>query len=284
MDDLQRTRSQPSSGPSVRTLLAAPVRVQTYRNLLYLLAQLPLGIAYFTTLVTLGATGLAGAIIFTEALPEMLAELGSEPGAVVGLAVAVPLLVVIAASLLVVGVLGVTVGGVAAFTADRLLSGAILGRPFPHTALSWSDADSPRAFLASYLRSPGTYLAAVWTLLKFPIGVAVFVLLTVPLTFSAVFLAAPLLYNVPGADLQVAWPGVFEFQYVDGFYTVDSGVALEGGRWAIDTLPEALLMSAFGVLVLLAALNLFNLLAWLLAELTAVASRHAGVFAVGVRE
>lgn len=50
----------------------APFRAETYQNLLYLLLQFPLGIAYFTVLVTSGAIGIAGIVAVFAAVPSVV--------------------------------------------------------------------------------------------------------------------------------------------------------------------------------------------------------------------
>jgi hypothetical protein len=89
------------------------------------------------------------------------------------------------------------------------------------------------------------------------------------------------LYDDPGANLTVQLPDSLRFSLVDGFHTVDFGVALNAGAWTVDTLPEALVASAVGAVLLVVALNVFNGLASLLGGLTGLLCRYARVFDVG---
>lgn len=276
MDTLQ---TSPGRGPTAALVafLAAPLRPQTYRNLTYLALQFPLGIVSFTTLVATGATAFAGVTILTEALPDVLGEAAAGGVATVPLVVAALLLVVVAVGLGVVGVVAVTVAGVALFTLHRLLTGAILDESLPASPVAGSLREAPAGFLRAFLGRPGTYLATLAALATFPIGIAALVATLVPSTLAAVFLAAPFVYDQPGSSYQLSLPEGVTFSYVDGLYTVDS-VVVPGGIWTVDTMPEALALAAVGVGLVVVGLNAFNLLAWALGRATAVVSRHATTF------
>jgi hypothetical protein len=285
MDNLQHGRTdggQPAR--PVVDFLAAPVRVQTYRNLLYLFVQFPLGIAYFVTLVTLGATAVGAVSILTEALPTVVGETPGAGAGIVALLVAVPILLLVAVALFAVGVLGASLGGVGLFTVDRFVTSLVLGRSLPTSPVEGSPLADPVGFARSYFLTPGTYLSVLAVLAKFPVGIGAFVLLVVGTAVPTALLAAPFLYDDPSAEFRFVLPEGLELSYVDGFYTVDAGVVVQSGEWVVDTLPEALLTAGVGLVLLLVALNLCNLLAWTLGSATGLVARHASVFTVPDRE
>ena len=285
MDNLQHGRTDGGQpGRPVRDVLTAPFRVQTYRNLLYLFVQFPLGIAYFVTLVTLGATAVGAVTILTDAVPTVLAETGGAGAGVVGLLVALPILLLVAVALFTVGVVGASLGGVGLFTVDRFVTGLVLGRTLPESPVEGTPLADPIGFARSYFGSPGTYLSVLAVLAKFPVGIAAFVLLVVGTVLPTALLAAPLLYDDPTTDFQFVLPEGLELSYVDGFYTVDAGVVVQSGEWVVDTLPEALLVAGVGLAVLVIVLNLCNLLAWTLGRGTELVARHASVFTLPERE
>lgn len=274
MSNRRQTGTPSGSSSLVSQIVIAPFRRQTYRNVLYLSLQFPLSIAYFVTLVMLATTGIAALVIATEAAPGLLA--GTPGGAVGVLVVGLVAVVLIAVSLplLGLGIVGVAVGGVGLFTVDRAISERLLGRRVPSRPLSRGAFDNTHGFVLAFLTGAGTYLSLAAVLVKFPIGIAVFVVLVVSSILSVVLLAAPVLYDAAmGFNLEFT-DGLL-IGFVDGRYTVDLGGA---GTWTIDTMPEAVVLSAGGLLTALFALNVCNLLAWLLGEATIVVARHATVF------
>ncbi|MFC5368119.1 sensor domain-containing protein [Salinirubrum litoreum] len=285
MDNLQHDRTdggQPAR--PVLDFLTAPFRVQTYRNLLYLFLQFPLGIAYFVTLVTLGATAFGAVTIFTEAVPTVVGETLGAGAGIVALLIALPVLLLVALALFAVGVVGASLGGVGLFTVDRLVTGLVLGRSLPESPVQGSPLADPVGFARSYFLSAGTYLSVLAVLAKFPVGIAAFVVLTVGTVVPTVFLVAPFIYDDPAAEVRFVLPEGLELSYVDGFYTVDAGIVVQSGEWVVDTLPEALLVAGAGLVLLLVVCNLCNLLAWTLGRATGLVARHASVFAIPDRE
>lgn len=55
MDNLKQTDTDDGDRSGLSAVVTAPFQRQTLRNVLYLFLQLPLGTAYFVTLVTLRA-------------------------------------------------------------------------------------------------------------------------------------------------------------------------------------------------------------------------------------
>ena len=209
--------------------LGVLVAARTYLNLLYLLLAFPLGIAYFTVLVTVGSFALG---------------LG-------------PLGVVVAPLLLPV------VHGLA--LAERALTVRLLGVDVPsdERPVAWLRAavEEPPSADALWQRTKTLALARhTWTrlaylLAKFPFGIAAFVLLTVLGSLSVAFLAAPLLYDVPGAGTtyQVVRPVVAVVVPVVERAGVSVGgtptLAVSATPHEVETLPGAL-VTAFGGAVL----------------------------------
>jgi hypothetical protein len=284
MDTARGDSTDAHRGIGLSGLLRAPFRRRTYRNLLYLLLQFPLGVAYFTVLVTAGAFAYAGGTMTAQVVPGVLGQTG--PGGVPLLIALLVLAVLVPTALLLggLGLAGLLFGGTALMTVHRVLTGFVLNVDLPSHVADVSPRDEPIAYLRAFLTDPGTYLSSVLTLATFPIGVGLFVLIVVPTTLAGALIAAPLLYDAPRTNLTVSLPESLQFSLVDAFHTVDAGVAFSSGVVTVDTLPEALVAAGVGVVVLLAAFNLFNAVAWLLATATRAACRHARVFAVGTGE
>jgi hypothetical protein len=182
---------------------------QTYRNLTYLALSFPLGVLYFTLVWGGGAVGVS-------ALP----------------------IVVGAPILLGVLAMAVSVADVEARLARGLL-GADVAMDVPRPSEETLSAYAKRLVL-----SPRSYLAVVYLLSKFVIGVVAVAALTVAATLSATLAAAPLLYDLQSVTYQ-AGPTVL-----------------------IDTLPEAAVASVAGVLLAFVSLHAFNLAARALARYT----------------
>jgi hypothetical protein len=88
-----------------------------------------------------------------------------------------------------------------------------------------------------FLANPVTWKGMGFLLLKLPLGVFTFALTVALASLSLGLLAAPILY--PWNDLVIGFEGF----------------------WVVDTLGEALLVSAFGVVTMLISLNVFNVVA-----------------------
>lgn len=175
---------------------------QTYRNLTYLALSFPLGVLYFTLVWGGGAVGLS-------TLP----------------------IVVGAPILLGVLAMAVSVADVEARLARGLLGAdVVLDVPRP------SD-ESLSAYARRLVLSPRSYLAVVYLLSKFVVGVVAFTALTTAATLSGVLTAAPLLYDLQSVTYR-AGPTVL-----------------------IDTFPEAAVASISGLLLAVVSLHVFNLAA-----------------------
>jgi hypothetical protein len=218
--------------PTLRSILGVPFRLQTYRNLLYLSLAFPLGLAYF--------------VAFT-----------------VGFSVSLGLTLVLVGIPMLVAMIAVVV---ACIWFESLLTSLLLGVDIERAVLPSGDQDSLLDTLRATVVNRQTWTGLVYLVSKFFVGVAAFVLLTVLLVTSLVVLAVPLYYRseqvgvlLTDGPIQLT-PSLY-LPWDQLMIGVDAVVYLT--TWRIDTLPEALLMSGVGVLMLVASLNVFNGLAWL---------------------
>ncbi|WP_340101208.1 sensor domain-containing protein [Salinibaculum salinum] len=145
---------------------------QTYQNILYLFLRFPLGIAYFTLLVTGFALGVGLTVVLVGFL-------------------IFPLILVGAAY----------VGAFEVFLANRLLGFDIdYELPAPN--------EKPLVdFLKGVLTDVQTYLVIVYLLASFPVGVFLFTLLAIVVSLSLVSILAPLLYWLPFAQYEIETVG-----------------------------------------------------------------------------
>jgi hypothetical protein len=229
------SRSSPRRPVSaLRQAVTAPVRAQTYKNILYLALAFPLGLLYFVGLITGASLGI-GLLITWVGLP----------------------------------ILGVTLAGVVlgAGLEARLATNLVgIDASLPTFLQEFEVRDGIAApgdgFLGAVKRlatAPTTWTSVILVLPKFVFGLVSFVALVLTGTISAVLLAAPLIYQNPSQTLGFA-EGI-----TVGQFTV--------GPWVVDTLPEAFAVTAGGIVFLVVALNLLNVLARLQATYTAVLLR-----------
>ncbi len=173
---------------------------QTYRNLFYLLLSFPLGIAYFVFLIT-------------------------------GISLGTGLLVVFIGVPILIGML-FACQGLGAFERGTARSLLRLGIPSP----------SPRASepglwpkLKALLGDTTTWKSFFYLLLKFPFGIAAFVVLVTAFSTSMALILAPLTYGT---------------------------LSLDFGLWRVDSKDEATIWCLIGVVLLLASFHLVNGLAF----------------------
>jgi hypothetical protein len=193
--------------------LSAPLRARSYTNLLYLALAFPLGLAYFVFLVTGLSVGLGLTIIW----------------------IGLPILAAV-----FLGSFGLSVF-------ERQLAIHLLGAEVPPMS---SSAPPPVGFWArvrEFLANPATWKGMSYLAIKFPLGIATFVLFVTLSSVSLAFLLAPFYYSwLPGPMFDI------------GVYS-----------WTVETLGDALLCSAFGALLTLVTLNVFNGVAFAWRELAA---------------
>ncbi|MES1245811.1 MAG: sensor domain-containing protein [Acidobacteriota bacterium] len=118
---------------------------------------------------------------------------------------------------------------------ERRLAIHLLGaRVPPMTPQRTGAPESVWKLVQEFLANPVTWKGMAYLFLKLPLGVFTFALTVALSSLSLGLLSAPILYR---------WNDMFV------------------GFWVVDTLPEALLVSAFGVITLLISLNVFNVVA-----------------------
>ncbi|HEX3128807.1 MAG TPA: sensor domain-containing protein [Thermoanaerobaculia bacterium] len=118
---------------------------------------------------------------------------------------------------------------------ERRLAIHLLGaRVPPMSAQHTAPTQNVWKLVQEFLANPVTWKGMGFLFLKLPLGVFTFALTVALSSLSLGLLAAPVIY--PWTDMFV-------------------------GFWVVDTLGEALLVSAFGVVTLLVSLNIFNVLA-----------------------
>ena len=187
---------------------------QSYLNIVYLLLGLPLGIAYFVFLVTGISVGFGLLVIW----------------------VGVPVLAL------------VLVGSWAMCRFERLLVNALLKEDLP--AVSREDRSrqseggsqrlgaEERLFigawrrLKSHLSDRLTWTGMFYLLLRFPMGIATFVIAVVLISVTGSLLGAP------------------------AYYWVDDGI--DFGIWQVDELWEAIILTLIGIPAVFVALHLMN--------------------------
>lgn len=177
--------------------LLAPVSGRTYLNLLYLALAFPMGLAYFVFLTVGLSLGIGLTIIW----------------------VGLPILALVFAA------------GWGAAKLERQMAIHLLGAAVPPMAPAAVPGRDLLDRLKAYLGNPVTWKGLAFLAIKFPLGIATFVLLVTLISVSVSLTLAPFFFT---------WspPEIF--------------------LWEIDTLSEALLCSLVGLVTLLVSLNALN--------------------------
>jgi hypothetical protein len=223
---------------SLRTVFGVPFRLQTYRNLVYLVLALPLGLAYFVFLS-------------------------------VGLSLGVGLAIALVGIPILLAVLAVSTG-LARF--ERKLAALLLGIEVesPESPITESGPMLERA--KRLVTDLGTCKALVYLGSKLVIGVVTLVVAATLLVTAVSLLAVPLVYHQPGVYVGIVTDAPVRFHpalYV-AWRNLLVGVetVIEVGSWKIRTLPAALGVAGVGVLLGVVSLHLLNGLARLSAWYT----------------
>jgi hypothetical protein len=186
----------------------AVIEGQTYLNLLYLGAAFPLGVFYFVFLVSGISLGVSLSIIW----------------------VGLPILLL----------MGGAWWALASF--ERHMAVNLLKEDIPHMSHSHShDTDIWQGF-KQYFSNPATWKGLLYLLLKFPLGLATFVVLMTLIPLTVAFLSMPFTYET------------VQFFQID--LTFGSGLPV----WVIDSMGEALLGALTGLMLLPITLNITNVL------------------------
>ncbi len=214
-------------------VLGSPLQLQTYKNLLYLLAMFPLGILYFNVLVVGFLTGVS--------------------------------LLVIGVGILIVLLLFVITVELAGL--ERHLVSALLAVDMPMTN---PDATGSRWERTKRLVTASqTWKAVAYLLSEFVYGTITFGLLASGFATSVSFILAPTYYR--NAPVVAYWPlpsSSFTFDILFGWDSLLVGLTttFRLGSWRIETLFGALLVSALGVALLWLSLLVGNVAAGLWAK------------------
>ncbi|SEP05518.1 Putative sensor [Halorientalis persicus] len=223
---------------SVRSALTAPLRLQTYKNFAYLWFAFPLGIVYFTALVTAFSLSI-GLLV---------------------LVVGIPLVLVSFLTALALG------------RFERALTGWLLDVTLPEPSYEYLFGGSPIDRARELVTDRTTWTTPAYLLSKFFFGCFVFVVIGISSSIAGSFLATPLYYDEPGVfvgvrltepirltpSLTVPWDEL----------AVGVETALRLTSWQIETLSGALAVSVAGLLVAVLVLNLSNGIARLWARYT----------------
>jgi len=213
----------------VRGFFGAPVRLQTYRNLVYLGLAFPLGLLYFVVFVVGISLGVGLSVI------------------VVGL----PILAAVAG-------LGILLAG-----GERWLAAALLDREF-ETRSTLPDG-STRERLVAVVTDLRTWTPLVYLPSQLFFGVLTLVVVIVFFSTGVSMLFMPLYYGDPGVYVGVLTDRPIELHpalYVGwNKLLVGFEAVVSFGHWRIRTLPQALVVALAGILVCLVGLNFLNGLA-----------------------
>jgi len=196
------TQTSQAADRDLFDLIFGPARdAQTYLNLLYLLLAFPLGIAYFIFLIF-------------------------------GLSLGTGLLVLFIGVPILIGVF-FACWGLGAF--ERSMARSMLHLSIPSPPSPPSGPGLLAKFKALFVDT-ATWKSFLYLLLKFPFGIAVFVVLVTAFAFSVALILAPLTYRTMPIDF---------------------------GLWRVDTKDEATVWCLVGVVLLLVSFHLVNGLAYL---------------------
>jgi hypothetical protein len=191
---------------------------QSYLNLLYLLVAFPLGIFYFTFLASGLSAGISLSIIW----------------------VGIPILLLV----------GVGWWALASF--ERFMVIHMLNEDIP---VMWHPSNEGTGIwtrFKEFFTNPVTWKSLLYLFLKFPLGIATFVILITLISLTLAFLTMPFTYEFL-SEIQV---GVF--------------FGLDLPAWHIDSMSDALLGVLIGLILWPVTLHVTNGLAWLHAKFAKV--------------
>ncbi len=178
------------------------VRPQTYLNLVYLYLAFPLGVAYFVFIVVGLSVGF-GLIITIFGVPLLV-------------------LTIFASWLL--------------SSFERELANRLLKEDIPPILQEDISGLTLLGKLKALLSNPVTWTGLLYLVVKFPIGVASFILATLLLTGSVALLAAPIYYR---------W------------------IDMNFGIWRVDSCGEAIILLPIGIVMLIVTPHVLNFAAFL---------------------
>ena len=119
----------------------------------------------------------------------------------------------------------------------------------------------------SLVTSLGTWKAVVYLASKLLLGMASFFAITTLLVTAVTLLMVPFVYDHPGVYVGLAAdsPTTLHPAIAYGWDNLAIGLqaVVEISSWQVTTLPEALGVAFLGVCLIVAALNILNVFAWL---------------------
>jgi len=161
---------------------------------------------------------------------------------VVGFSTGIPLVIVWVGLLILAGVFAAWYGMI---VFERQLAIGLLREQIPPITRQDQTGKSVWQKFTAFVTNSVAWKGLAFLLARFPLGLLSFVVLVTLLSVSLALIATPLYYQWAPTNIDMSWNGT-PFQSV----------------WRIDTLPEALLVSLVGILLLIVSLHVFNGLAW----------------------
>ena len=193
----------------LRRFFGVATRGRTWLNILYLLLAFPLGVFYFSFFVSMLATAIGTIIVW----------------------VGIPLLALTALLWWAFAAL------------ERHLADALLGTHLAPAPTPWRNALGTWARIKAHTGCAATWKDLAFLFVKFPLGIASFVIVTVVVSVPVAFISAPLTVN--WAD----WTSTTIAPEERGFYFQ---------LWHVDTVAEALVFVPVGILLLFVGLHVIN--------------------------
>jgi hypothetical protein len=202
------------SNQSAGQLLRVIFNRQAYQNLIYLGAAFPLGVFYFVFLVSGISLGISTLIIW----------------------LGIPILLLV----------GFGWWFMASF--ERFMAIHLLNEDIPEMARPSNESADIWTRFKEYFTNPITWKSLLYLFLKFPLGMATFVILITLISLTLAFLSMPLTFE-----------STPPFQ---------AGISIGLGLpvWHIDSLGDALLCVVIGLLLWPVSLHITNGLAWVHAK------------------
>ncbi|HEY45555.1 MAG TPA: hypothetical protein G4O14_02090 [Anaerolineae bacterium] len=191
---------------------------QSYLNLLYLLVAFPLGVFYFVFLASGLSLGISLLIVW----------------------LGIPILLLVGA------------GWWALASFERFMAIYLLNEDIPEMWRPSNEDTDIWTKLKKYFTNPVTWKSLIYLFLKFPLGIATFLILITLISLTLAFLTMPFTHEFL-SEIQV---GVF------------FGLGLPA--WHIDSMNDALLGALIGLMLWPVTLHVTNGLAWIHAKFTKV--------------
>jgi hypothetical protein len=130
---------------------------------------------------------------------------------------------------------------------ERFMTIHLLKEDIPEMALPANPNDNLWARFKTYFTNPVTWKSLLYLFIKFPLGLATFVILAVLVSLTLGLISMP-----------------FTYQHIELFQGISFGL----GVWQIDSLFDALLAALIGLLLWPVTLHVTNGLAWVFANLS----------------